>query len=135
MDKVKVRLWEPNQGNEDDWHLNYDPTYLDTGDPFQLLDLLNNPVKEGLYEAIEQPERLQLMFAVGCTDIFNKEIYPMDIVRVENPLGGYGIISNIQGCYGINSTFEREFIPLCELTNVEVIGNVFENPELIKKCL
>ena len=67
MDKVKVRLWEPNNGDEDDWHLNYDPTYLDIGDPFQLLDLLNNPVKEGLYEAIEQPERLQLMFAVGCT--------------------------------------------------------------------
>lgn len=71
----------------------------------------------------------------GLLDKNNKEIYEGDIVSYISGIDtmidgvGQGIVEFGEGCFGIGK------YPLfnCYPGNLEIIGNIFDNPELLKK--
>jgi len=80
----------------------------------------------------EKPPRAVLMQYTGLKDKNGKEIYEGDIIK------GYEYIRTIQyresfGAFRAMSTQSRG-VPLYKSTleNMEIIGNTYENPELLK---
>lgn len=81
---------------------------------------------------IEESERLDariLMQYTGLLDKNGKEIYEGDIVKgtSENPGGPSEVFYD----YGVWQPFN--FLGIYDGTKYEVIGNIYESPELIKK--
>lgn len=85
-------------------------------------------------------ERYEIMQFTGLTDKKGKEVYEDDIIKEnENELtallhylqdmGGYTLYITGRGPNGMtNMPFSR-----LDTTNFEVIGNIYENPGLLKK--
>ena len=91
-------------------------------------------------ECICQTDKFELMQYTGLKDSNGKEIYEGDIVRYEIPwLDNEKVIRLIK----YDETFlgfvggdkEKTYIILyeiLEMENIEIIGNIYENPELLK---
>ena len=94
------------------------------------------PVKEGyqLYNTENTVYHSQLMQFTGLTDKNGREIYEGDIVKYI--MGMKFTITFHKNAFG---WFEGDdFIPFadmaqCQLPELEVIGNIYENPELLKE--
>jgi len=70
-------------------------------------------------------------FSSGLTDVKGKEIYEHDIVSCESPHHGDGVVGEVvfsQGCF----ILEEISWELSELSYLEVIGDAYQNPELLK---
>ena len=61
----------------------------------------------------------------GLKDKNGKEIYAGDIVKVNKHIGE---VFNRLGCWYVSMLRELGY-----LEDVEIIGNIFENPDLLKK--
>ncbi len=73
---------------------------------------------------------LKLMQYTGLKDKNGKEIYEGDIIRARYITGNI-IVNEIKfkkGCFGPNGFYN--WGDICEL---DVIGNIYENPELLKE--
>jgi uncharacterized phage protein (TIGR01671 family) len=97
-------------------YITWDDNQYDRGDP---------PCK--CYE-IEALESVELMQFTGLHDKNGKEIYEGDILKtpynnaeVKFKDGQFGILKN-------NSRYGRDFTSC--MSNFEIIGNIYENPEL-----
>ncbi len=82
----------------------------------------------------EEEKGYILMQFTGLKDKNGKEIYENDIVKEINISDGKHIREIVfeQGCFwtkGQDKRVSEAFVPL----SLEVIGNVYENPELLKK--
>jgi uncharacterized phage protein (TIGR01671 family) len=94
--------------------------------------------------ALEDWKNIEVNQFVGLKDRSNRDIYEKDIVRFEggNEIGvikwnhcawGYGLYWK-----GVNVKVEDHFLLLCDWIEdkkvpFEVVGNIYENPELIKE--
>lgn len=73
---------------------------------------------------------------IGLDDKNIRKIYLGDIVKYKNPnlneIDNYGVVSFEYGSYVFKNSFITAY-RLYDYTEIEVLGNIFENPELIKK--
>lgn len=77
----------------------------------------------------------------GVTDGNGKEIYEGDIIRTNRNLAGYGdtmVVVFTDGFFGATCPNHPQkpywlLIELCRLFDANVIGNVYDNPELTKE--
>lgn len=91
----------------------------------------------GMHIAVvfENPKRFEIMQYTGLKDINGKEIYEGDIVKYSIPKasGEYKGIGEVfwrnDGQFRV-----RDYFAMPELNSafMEVIGNIYENPELLK---
>lgn len=87
-----------------------------------------------LYYFLNRPNDFVVQQFTGLRDRNDKEIFEGDIVNYISGVGsmidgvGKGIIEFDEGCFGIDK------YPLfnCYEGNLEIIGNIFETPDLLK---
>lgn len=139
MRKFKFRAWNEFQMLSDkDLRKTAEELYTETG-------------KSGQYEnciIIPNCEDIVVMQYTGFKDKNEKEIYENDIVKFLDEVTvkeeGYldrtsvvekvGVVvwDNEELGYNVDVKFENEYHYLCCCEEVEVIGNIYENPELLK---
>ena len=97
----------------------------------------NNEVVDLFNPHIEIPlDKIELMQSTGLHDKNGKEIFEGDIVKMAKDVYSeptyYEIVRHRGGAYRLESNQHG-----CELwlrhTNCEVIGNIYENPELLEE--
>lgn len=97
----------------------------------------NNEVVDLFNPHIEIPlDEIELMQSTGLKDKNGKEIFEGDIVKMAKDVYSdptyYEVIRHRGGAYRLESNQHG-----CELwlrhTNCEVIGNIYENPELLEE--
>ena len=90
-------------------------------------------MKDTLADFAIMESKLEFMQYTGLKDENGREIYEGDIARMVNPY-----TSKLHGCEVIFAyaqfaiIADDNFIPLGDVTNWEVIGNIYENPELLE---
>lgn len=86
------------------------------------------------YEGLNITSRIDLMQYTGLKDKNSKEIYEGDILEFSGNVVALGIVkynenfATFQACNGNSGwLFGNE-----SGTNIEILGNIYENPELVK---
>jgi hypothetical protein len=134
--ETKFRAWDIAQSI---WVYNSSMEYICVGDGIIVI-VTYAPVSGGGYEpqSLKQltwTEIKNLVFVAfsGKQDINGKEIYHKDIVK-----NGFDVKWLVEWdseklrWVGIRLDNSNIIIPLCDLVNLEIIGNELENPELLK---
>lgn len=76
---------------------------------------------------------MPLMQFTGLKDKNGKDIYEGDIISIPNPWssGAFNAVIENDGC---NFNISKSKNPIFDMNkNIEVIGNIYENPELLNK--
>ena len=84
-------------------------------------------------DVFDNPEHYILMQCTGLKDKNGKLIYEGDIVRDINIPSYFYIIVWFKGGFYLKSTVSNSFL-VFDTTQQEVIGNIYENPELLEVC-
>lgn len=84
------------------------------------------------YDSLMGSDKVHLMQYTGLKDKNGKEIYEGDVVKAEEYVGFKNLTAEViynRGRFSLNTgTIPEDLIPeLCE-----IIGNIYENPELLK---
>lgn len=92
---------------------------------------------EGL-EIPPEREEVELMQYTGLKDINGKEICEGDLLEfeIEDELGNFiNVVIWEKGCFALRAEKEYDYVdyPLFEWINGRIIGNIYENPELLAK--
>src|SRR5690554_736873 len=111
--------------------------------PVECLHLATEEVEVRLYKegdtSLFNYEEVELMEFTGLKDKNGKEIYEGDIVRFHYKTGVYkiGIVvwNDLFGSWDIDCSDFVSYKSLKQYKSVsEVIGNIYENPELLEDC-
>jgi uncharacterized phage protein (TIGR01671 family) len=86
-------------------------------------------VTEGL-DYLRTPENVELMQYTGLKDKNGKEIYEGDLLSNSEFIGQ--IVWDIGGFDWVKSNGVEYFIGNLKTTDIEVVGNIYENPDLLK---
>ena len=80
-----------------------------------------------------------LMQSTGLFDINDKEIFEGDIVRISMSIGkrtttsiGAVEFDKIEVCFKIRNELGSHYVTMFHARYFEVIGNIYENPELVE---
>ena len=92
---------------------------------------------DGCLDLIKEGEQLILMQYTGRKDRNNQEIYEGDIVREHYHNKTFKVFWNSMGCGSWwfaerNKDGDMEHASTVNLDYLEVIGNIYENPELLE---
>ncbi|WP_277680182.1 YopX family protein [Gracilibacillus dipsosauri] len=102
-------------------------------------------MKNGFIDSVEEPHIL--MQYTGLKDMNGNEIYEGDVVRfcdfASDITGGHmgdsiitGVVTYDYAMWFINDKYDEPELPLCDAhlndDEFEVIGNIYENPELLE---
>ena len=122
--KFKYRVWDKDENKYCDYlAITLDGSYLAHSDRFGFYDYWSDP---------EEPN-LIVELCTGFKDEEDKDIYQGDIVSIQRPLflpGGtiHEVIITLN-----NNSLLEDFSQAQAAKDGKVIGNVHENPELIRK--
>lgn len=125
MRKIKFRAWSKNNYGSNKHEMIYYPELLHGGTVL----VFENPPHERVDESDFNNDAI-LMQYVGLSDKNGKEIYEGDIVKYWG--GEHPIIYYENGFY-IKYSPKDYYSIQYESKKLEVIGNIYENPELITK--
>jgi len=123
MREIKFRVWDAHKRMWTEYRIHDGVVYF--------LDK-STGVWVGKYD--KRYKEFDLMQYTGLKDKNNKEIYEGDIVTLHN--GKYKVIFNSKEARFVLRDDEFEMnIPFTNNNNkrMEVVGNIYENPELIKE--
>jgi len=141
MREIKFRIWDETQKEmlrPDDDNLLYPVVHIDG---VAAIYINEDGGKGGLWEhEIRNDHKLIPMQFTGLRDKNNKEIYEGDIVTMpDNTISGENIIAEVvfKNCafgfyHGRFYTFAYEWDDETDTDCIEVIGNIYENLELLK---
>lgn len=124
-----IELEEMTYFDSDDYILQYGDILREFIDDY---DGFGNP--EFSYESVK--DKVELMQYTGLKDKNGKEIYEGDIVEIIRPcILERGEVKFINGCFAIKSKDTLLMLYQCEINNfkLKVIGNIYDNPELLKE--
>lgn len=119
---IKFRVWWPNEDNKGG-QMQYNPDVYRSGDK------LNTVFKTGSWE---------FMQFTGLIDKKGNEIYEGDICKQSlglgfKPLVAVMVWNQSRAQFGLDAVVDYDIGSHIELNTLpEVIGNVFENPELLQ---
>jgi len=122
MREIKFRAWDKEKKEMFEHGLFYLSTQKDFVEGFLC------QINDG--EWVDYKGKLTLMQYTGLKDKNGKEIYEGDIVN--NYEYNYEVIF-FNGSFGLEISKDELKSPLCFYNNIEVIGNIYENPELLKE--
>lgn len=99
--------------------------------------------KEMVYFKVDEPKAIEntawnaeIMQYTGLKDKNGKEIYEGDIIKYSHKAVGEikRVVSYKYGMYGIEGKMKETHIPFANIlqSEYEVIGNIYENPELLE---
>lgn len=100
-----------------------------TSDGSVLAGDLNYDVESGM--VVDITDNVEIMMSTGLKDVWGEKIYQGDIIRGSYDTGiiGYEFIT-IEVRYDLLEGFQlRQF----DLNRTEILGNIYENPELLKE--
>ena len=124
MREIKFRAWHNKGKAMIDWEMMMDPEYNENINRF----LYDNFREDGL--------DVELMQYTGLKDKNDKEIYESDVIKSERTKLYYVIKMDEAAARWVAVCTDKEK-DYCLGTHgwneAEIIGNIYENPELIKK--
>lgn len=148
MRQIKFRLWDSKNNC---W---YEPTFEAYRGKVEevMISPRGRLTMRTMTEFVDEsmfPDRFELMQFTGLHDNNGREIYESDIVRVQETMDGGRIVcleaiasvfwNKERGCWGCEGEFEGHLADyafgteLNMMGNVcEVVGNIYENPELME---
>jgi len=140
MREIKFRVWNGLQMVYDITVGKFGIFYVnpENGDGLNPQDTASLTVNTTKYS-----DGIDVMQYTGLKDKNGKEIYEGDIVQNKDFIEQWdeatedviGVVELYDGCFGlVNSEDDlSNELPLFALTEIEVIGNVYDNPELLKQ--
>ncbi|MFD9629064.1 YopX family protein [Peribacillus muralis] len=143
MREIKIRAWDNVEmkwyypGEEDDIHFYFDSSGI-VAERFIEEEVCTPEGERGMYGGTEKLEHLIYVQLTELKDKNGVEIYEGDILDVQDE--GYpfvknwkGIVKMIDCCYMIENLEGTDGEPLfIEIREIEVIGNIYENPKLLE---
>lgn len=127
--EIKFRVYNPDSKLMLDIP-NVEGSYLHFGSGNGFLKRLDWYASNGM-QSVAYSDRSFLMQFTGLLDKNEKEIYGSDLLKID------GVVVKVEW-YGGAWTVEyfispkRSYLSTFDETDVEVIGNIYENPELLK---
>lgn len=97
-------------------------------------DTLNRYGYCGSFNSFIGDDRFVLMQYTGFKDMNGKEIYEGDIIDTryaKNHKHRYLEIKYLNGAFIVNDEFSKHTLDLYLLEKIPVVGNIYENPELL----
>lgn len=88
-----------------------------------------------LNDFLEYLQDEPLMESTGLKDTNDREIYEGDVIWYGLNLTGdkyMGSVVFTEGCFQLESPLAEETLPLYGADQLEVIGNIYANPELLQ---
>ena len=128
--ELKFRVWSVDKNRWIKRSSHYNDRYS-----FGYLDEDSLTVrKESCGEFLYRCDNMTIQQFTGLLDKDNKEVYEGDIVTYTLGKDYFFVDYVIFECYGFRlaSLDNKGSTPLNDLPNLKIIGNIFENPELIQ---
>lgn len=125
MREIKFRAWDI-EGSK---------MYYDAQDTYDYMHGKPESIPAIYFGELLENDQWEVMQYTGLHDKNGKEIYEGDIAKFHRP--GYGdspkyTVGFVQGSFCFDSKTEIEYMHEMRLDYCEIIGNIYENPDLIK---
>ncbi len=127
--EFRFRFWNASTKSfEKEWAISGSNKLL-----FVYLSPGNLALSYSAFQHAKQAPHIVITQYTGLKDCNNKEIYEGDIIKVpvSNALGVVGF--SVRGYFGYSSKLTASLFPFSDLILEEIVGNIFENPELLCK--
>lgn len=132
MREIKFRAWD-NQEKKMHYDVQNASDMEPIGEDFCSFERILNVTMEDDYGEIENTRRFEVMQYIGKEDISKKEIYEGDIVKDDSSqLKGVVKFSERYLQFVVDDFIDGEQDYSEFMKDVEVIGNIFDNPELLE---
>lgn len=121
--EIKFRAWLPSWEEMDYAHEKSDVEWSWRDNKF-VLEIYHD---DGFCWGMQEFENVKIMQYTGLTDKNGKEIYEGDVIKYESVYGDIGTkkVDFEEGMFCVSH------LALAQLSSIEILGNIYENPELI----
>jgi len=131
MREIKFKAWDTKQKR---WRTDYDDVLIDQDGRLQCF------VQIGYEGLMQEVKNVEIVLFTGLLDKNGKEIYESDVVRVDDDWDKYGMTAGEsyevyfnEGGFRLKPKYDKNARGywLEDNNEFEIIGNIYENPELI----